>query len=123
VAKIMIIDDQINNARLVSIAVNLLGHESIEVFRGEQAVEAIGSEHPDLVLLDYMMPGMNGLETLQQIRERYGGFIPIYILTAAKDRYLQEKVIDSGATGYFSKPLDLDMLETVISQRVALVSK
>lgn len=110
----MIVDDQINNARLVTMALNLMGHQSVEIHCGKEALDAIEREQPDLVLLDYMMPGQDGLETLRQIRARFGNEIPVYILTAAKDLYLEEQMLASGADGYFSKPIDLDQLEEVI---------
>lgn len=57
-ARILVVDDEVNSARLVSMAIGIMGHESVEAYRGDQAVEMIDSEKPDLVLLDYMMPGM-----------------------------------------------------------------
>ena len=117
-ARILIVDDEINSARLVSMAIGMMGHETIEAYRGDQAVEMIRGETPDLILLDYMMPGMNGLETLAQIRSMFGEQIPVYMLTAAQDYYLKDQVMAGGASGWFTKPLDLDKLEGIINGMV-----
>jgi DNA-binding response OmpR family regulator len=114
-ALILIVDDEVNSARLVSMAVAMMGHESVEAYNGDDAVEVIAKNRPDLVILDYMMPGKNGLETLKDIREEFGGAPPVYVLTAAQDLYLKEKVLHSGANGCFTKPINLETLETVIS--------
>ena len=117
-ARILVVDDEVNSVKLVSMAIGLMGHESLEAYRGEQAVEMISSEKPDLVLLDYMMPGMNGLETLSRLKSTYADCPPVYMLTAAQDYYVKDQVMAGGATGWFTKPLDLEELESVISDAV-----
>ncbi len=117
-ARILVVDDEVNSARLVSMAIGIMGHESVEAYRGEQAVEMIDSEKPDLVLLDYMMPGMNGLETLSKIRSTYGDCPPVYMLTAAQDYYIKDQVMKGGATGWFTKPLDLEKLAAILNTAV-----
>ncbi|MEE8120877.1 MAG: response regulator [Anaerolineales bacterium] len=115
-AKVMIVDDQINTAKMISMAVNMLGHESLELYRGEDAVEMLRSVQPDYVLLDFMMPGMDGLRTLEEMRAIPNGeHVPIFLLTAAQDRYLEEQAKDAGATGFLPKPLNLEILETILS--------
>ncbi len=112
----MIVDDQINTAKMISMAVNMLGHESLELYRGEDAVEMLRSVQPDYVLLDFMMPGMDGLRTLEEMRAIPNGeHVPIFLLTAAQDRYLEEQAKDAGATGFLPKPLNLVILETILS--------
>jgi len=117
-ARILVVDDEVNSARLVSMAIGLMGHESVEAYRGDQAVEMIDSEKPDLVLMDYMMPGMDGLETLSQIRSVYGDCPPVYMLTAAQDYYIKDKVMEGGAKGWFTKPLDLEKLAAILNEAV-----
>ena len=114
-AQVMIVDDQINTAKMLSMAVNMLGHESLELYRGEDAVEMLRSVQPDFVLLDFMMPGMNGLQTLEEMRTIPNGErVPIFLLTAAQDRYLEEQAKEAGATGFLPKPLNLEILETIL---------
>ncbi|TET29930.1 MAG: response regulator [Anaerolineales bacterium] len=114
-AQVMIVDDQINTANILAMAVNMLGHESLELYRGEDAVEMLRTVQPDFVLLDYMMPGMNGLRTLEEMRTIPNGeHVPIFLLTAAQDRYLEEQAKEAGATGFLPKPLNLDLLESIL---------
>ena len=114
-AQVMIVDDQITTAKMLSMAVAMLGHESLELYRGEDAVEMLRTVKPDFVLLDYMMPGMNGLRTIEKMRTIPNGeHVPIFLLTAAQDHYLEEKAKEAGATGFLPKPLNLDLLESIL---------
>ncbi len=114
-AQVMIVDDQINTAKMLSLAVTMLGHETLELYRGKDAVEMLRSMQPDFVLLDYMMPGMNGLRTLEEMRTIPNGeHVPIFLLTATQDHYLEEKAKEAGATGFLPKPLNLDVLELIL---------
>ena len=111
----MIVDDQVNTANMLAMAITLLGHEPLEMYRGEDAVEMLRSTQPDFILLDYMMPGMNGLRTLEEMRSIPNGEqVPIFLLTAAKDHYLEEQAKSAGATGFLPKPLNLEILETIL---------
>ena len=114
-AQVLIIDDQVNSARMLSAALAMLGHQPIEAYHGQQALEIISHDGPDLILLDYMMPGMNGLETLEQIRRLPdANDIPVYFLTAAQDRYLEERALRAGASGLLTKPISMKTLESVL---------
>ena len=114
-AQVMIVDDQINTAKMLSMAVTVLGHEPLELYRGEDAVEMLRSSHPDFILLDFMMPGMNGLRTLEEMRTIPNGeHVPIFLLTAAQDHYLEEQANAAGATGFLPKPLNLKILEAIL---------
>lgn len=114
-AQVMIVDDQINTAKMLSMAVTVLGHEPLELYRGEDAVEMLRSSQPDFILLDFMMPGMNGLRTLEEMRTIPNGkHVPIFLLTAAQDHYLEEQANAAGATGFLPKPLNLKILETIL---------
>ena len=111
----MIVDDQVNTANMISMAVTMLGHEALEIYRGEDAVEMLRTSQPDVILLDFMMPGMNGLRTLEEMRTTPNGAdVPIFLLTATQDRYIEEKANEAGATGFLPKPLNLEILETLL---------
>ena len=100
---------------MISMAVTMLGHEPLELYRGEDAVEMLHSTRPDFILLDFMMPGMDGLRTLEEMRSIPNGeHVPIFLLTAAQDHYLEEQAKEAGATGFLSKPLNLKILETIL---------
>ena len=115
-ARILVVDDQVTSARMLSMAISTLGHEAIEAYGGEDALNIIRTERPDIVLLDFMMPGIDGLTTLRQIRSApTNNDIPVYVLTAAQDYYLNEKSIEAGAEGCYTKPINLQTLESLIA--------
>jgi len=106
-AQVLIIDDQVYSVRMLSAALAMLGHRPIEAYHGQQALEIIRHNGPDLILLDYMMPGMNGLETLEQIRR-------LPDANDMQDRYLEERALRAGASGMLSKPISMKTLESVL---------
>ncbi|MDF1499453.1 MAG: response regulator [Anaerolineales bacterium] len=115
-AQVLIIDDQIQNVKMLSMAVRMLGHEALEAMRGEDAVELVSHSTPDIVFLDFMMPGMDGLKTLEHLRDIPSAKdMPIYFLTAAQDIYLDERVRQAGAQGCLQKPVNLEELEGLLA--------
>ncbi|MCR4601040.1 MAG: response regulator, partial [Clostridia bacterium] len=83
---------------------------------GEEALEKIKESHFNVVLLDHMMPGMDGIETLARIREMYPD-LPVYALTANTTDG-EEFYINKGFNGYLTKPIDRDLLETAIMKHI-----
>jgi CheY-like chemotaxis protein len=118
-ARILIVDDERNTVGLLALAVAQLGHEPIEAYSGPQAIQLIPDCNPDLVILDYMMPGMNGIETLDRIRKLEGGErVPIVILSARQDFKLKDRVISAGPTDHQKKPIRLSELSFLISRHL-----
>jgi CheY-like chemotaxis protein len=116
VAQVLIIDDQIHSVKMLSMAVRMLGHEALEALRGEDALELVNGSKPDIVFLDYMMPGMDGLATLEHLRNQLNAEdLPIYLLTATNDIYLEERAREAGAQGFLQKPVNLDELEGLLA--------
>ncbi len=78
---------------------------------GEEALKKVEAIHPDIVLLDIMMPGMDGLECLEKIKKKYPEIIVIMI-TALKDEVRINRARELGAHNYVVKPFSLSYLET-----------
>jgi CheY-like chemotaxis protein len=116
-AKVLIVDDEKCNAGILSLVVSQLGHDPIEAYSGQQAVETFTKHQPDLILLDYMMPGINGLMTLQQIRQLPGGKkAAALLITASQLHSVEEEAKNIGVSGFLRKPLNLDSLKTLIQK-------
>ncbi|QID18960.1 EAL domain-containing protein [Nitrogeniibacter mangrovi] len=107
--RLLVIDDDDINRMLACAALEEAGFVVDEAPDGEAGLEAYARQRPDLVLLDVMMPGMDGFETCRRLRER-GAFEPIIMLTGLEDTASIEKAYDSGATDFISKPINWTLL-------------
>ena len=106
--KILVVDDDPQIRRVMKAA--LVGHryEVIEARTGEDALQALPHEMPNLVLLDMNMPGMGGLETCRAIRA--GSDIPVVILSVRNTEKDKVAALDAGADDYVTKPFGIEEL-------------
>jgi two-component system response regulator MprA len=106
--RILIIEDDEAILRVLRRALSYEGYRVDTAPDGESGLNQARDYHPDLVILDWMLPGMDGLEVCQRLRA--GGSVPVLMLTA-KDT-LQDRVqgLDAGADDYMVKPFELDEL-------------
>jgi len=106
VAKVLIVDDQMGVRRLLFETFKEDAHEVEMASNGIDAVKLLKTFKPDLILMDMKMPGMNGIETLGQIRaiDRQVGVI---MMTAYGDAQNMEQAKELGILNYMSKPFDL----------------
>jgi len=81
---------------------------------GEEALESIDKEKPNLVLLDVIMPGMGGEAALKEIKKNYVN-LPVIMVTAVTEEIFALKLLKEGASAIISKPVDLNLLERNIS--------
>lgn len=114
-ARILIVDDDPETVALLAKAVRLLGHEPVTAYGCDEALARIGEDLPDLILLDLMMPEVDGYETMQRIRARpQSGALPIVVITASQEADILEKVARCGGNEVYRKPVSLDVLSDVI---------
>lgn len=106
--RILIIEDDEGIVRVLRRALSYEGYTVDTALDGETGLNMARDHHPDLVILDLMLPGMDGIEVCQRLRT--GGSLPIIMLTA-KDA-VQDRVqgLDAGADDYMTKPFDLEEL-------------
>ena len=106
-AKLLVVDDEFNILELLATSLRFAGFEVVTAGNGREALEAAEREQPDLILLDVMMPGMDGFEVTRRLRDA-GRTYPVLFLTA-KDA-VEDKVAGLGAGGddYVTKPFSLD---------------
>jgi len=100
--RILVVDDDASLAEMLSIVLRQEGFDSQLVSRGDEALAAFRDYRPDLVLLDLMLPGMDGIEVCKQIRHESG--VPIVMLTAKGDTVDVVVGLESGADDYVVKP-------------------
>ena len=101
--KILLVDDDLELLGLVSFALRQTGYVVIEAPDGRTALQAFERERPDLIILDYNLPGMNGLEVLKQVRGS-GSRVPVMMLTVRASEEDQVRALDLGADDYLTKP-------------------
>jgi len=119
-AGILFIDDDPYTLETLTRAVELFNHQAILASSGEEALRLVAIEHPDLIFIDLMLPDIDGLQVLAQIREIGSAReIPIYLLSAANDRNIGEQARALGAQGYLTKPLRLQTLLDIIQKHFA----
>jgi adenylate cyclase len=103
---ILAVDDQPANLRLLDAVLSPRGYRVIRASSGEQALELLPSSSPDLVLLDIVMPGIDGYEVCRQIRSApETAFLPVVMITASGNRE-KTRAIEAGADDFVSKPFD-----------------
>jgi diguanylate cyclase (GGDEF)-like protein len=109
---ILVVDDNPDKLHLLETALSLAGYHVRTATDGDEALSAIESYQPDLVITDVMMPRMNGYELAQQIRSNpRTKFIPVIMQTAASKRVEDlRRASEVGALGYITDPTDLDLL-------------
>jgi len=101
--KVLVVDDDPAISEMLTLVLSTEGFASVVVNDGGQAVEVFQRENPDLVLLDLMLPGMNGIDICRAIRQE--STVPIVMLTAKTDTVDVVLGLESGADDYIPKPL------------------
>jgi two-component system sensor histidine kinase/response regulator len=103
--RILVVDDDRLNVRILSNILKSEGYTLADADSGERALEVYESFHPDLVLLDVMMPGMNGFETCRALRQRHGGeTAPVIFITAKSESDDVVEGLSAGGVDYLPKP-------------------
>jgi len=103
--RILVVDDEIYIVHILDFSLGMEGYEVLTALDGEQALEKARLEHPDLIVLDIMMPKLDGYETCKMLKsDESTRNIPV-ILLSAKGRNVDQKVgFEAGADDYITKP-------------------
>ncbi|MGM0410144.1 MAG: response regulator transcription factor [Bacillota bacterium] len=107
-ARILIVEDEKKIARIMELEISHEGHEVAVVYNGKEAIDKIKNEDFDLLILDIMLPEINGMEVCNRIREFSD--IPIIMVTAKDTTADKVEGLDKGADDYITKPFDADEL-------------
>jgi adenylate cyclase len=104
---ILVVDDTPANVKLLSDLLSVKGYQVVTAVNGEQALEKVAKEKPDLVLLDVMMPGMSGYEVCKRIRANpETALLPVVMCTSLDPNQERVKGIEAGADDFLSKPVN-----------------
>ena len=105
---VLLVDDDDRMRELVRIELEREGYDVQEAASADEGLAAIKARKPELILLDVMMPHVDGWEMLRRIQERYGaGAIPVLMFSGQVDEHARRQATTSGARGFVGKPFDL----------------
>lgn len=117
--KILVVDDSETNLLLLRAVLEDAGYEVKLINDSYQAVKYVEEQQPDLVLLDLLMPGMDGFEFMIQLKEENTRLsLPIIVVTAYDSRDNTQKAMDLGATDVINKPIDISDFLSKVEQIV-----
>lgn len=110
--RVLVVDDVITNRQILQVFVEKLGHEVMLAEDGQQAIEVFGRETPDLVLMDVMMPVMNGYESTRLIKALCGErWVPVVFLSALDKEENLVNGLEVGGDDYLTKPINFVVLQ------------
>ena len=105
--KVLIVDDYPANVKLLERNLQAAGYQTLAAYDGEEALRKVASEHPDLILLDIMLPKIDGYEVCHRLRaDEATAVIPIIMITALKETSDRVRGLEAGADEFLSKPFD-----------------
>ena len=107
-ADVLVVDDDPSIRQVIRFTLEDEGHTVAEAADGETAFLEIERQHPELILVDLKMPGMDGREFVQRYRTRFGQRAALVVLSASQTESQSDEV--NGAERYIAKPFDLDVL-------------
>lgn len=112
-SRILVVDDEKHVLDALTSVLKKSGHEVSAVLTGPHALASYATFKPDLVVLDLLMPGMDGFEVQRRLVE-YDQKLPIVVLTGVTDPQTAERAMAEGATAYITKPINWDQVEATI---------
>ena len=105
---VVVVEDDVEMNELEQELLAVHGLDAVAAYTGREALEVCERCNADAVLLDIMLPEMDGFETCQSLRIRQGRTLPIIIITALDSDDMRQRGYDVGADAYFAKPFDPD---------------
>jgi two-component system sensor histidine kinase/response regulator len=120
-SKILIVDDSEDTVELLKKRFHSEGYDTGEAYNGEEGLQKVGEYNPDLIVLDVMMPKMDGYEVCRRLKgDENTKYIPILMLTAKGEVEHKVKGLDIGADDYMSKPFDYKELSARIRSLLSM---
>jgi two-component system alkaline phosphatase synthesis response regulator PhoP len=117
--KILVVDDEPDIVEILSYNLQKSNYQVLKATNGLECLEVAQQTHPDLIILDIRMPGMNGIETCRKLRQ-IDGFqnTPVLFLTADSDEYTTMSAFDAGGSHFITKPIRPAILVNMIKELI-----
>lgn len=113
-ARVLVVDDEEILRMLIRDTLEDMGYEIEEAENGQEALERVTQEHYDLMILDYMMPHVTGIEVIERLPAQIKANLPILMLTAKSQEEDRQKVFEKGVDYFMSKPFSPVKLMEVV---------
>jgi CheY-like chemotaxis protein len=118
---VLVVDDSIDNLTAISLYLQQHGYQVATATNGQEAITVATLTKPEIIVMDLAMPGMDGLESVRQIRQDESlKEIPVIALTAFSTDGFRRAAHDTGFNGYLTKPVDFSRLHDLIGRLIAL---
>jgi len=111
---VLVVEDDAEMNELQRELLDVHGFDSMAAYTGVEALEVCGRNRTDAVLLDLMLPEMDGYETCRRLRCQVAGRLPIVMVTALDGEDCRKRGIEAGADAYFTKPFDPDQVVSTL---------
>jgi len=115
--KILCVDDEPINLMIIEVNLMAEGYEVFKAENGTEALRMVKEIKPQLVLLDIMMPGISGIDTLREIK-KIDPDVPVIMVSGVTDEETAKSAIELGAYDYVTKPIDFSYLNTTILMKL-----
>ena len=104
--RVLLVDDQAGILKVLRIQLRMQGYDIATASSGDEAIEMVQEQEPDVILLDIFMPDINGFDVLARVKE----FSQVPVIAFTANPSMAQKAIELGAVDYISKPFDADLL-------------
>jgi two-component system cell cycle response regulator/two-component system cell cycle response regulator DivK len=122
--KILLVEDNPVNRRLAVFLLRAHGYEVREATTGAEVFEILKTDHPDLIVMDIQLPGMDGLEITKKLKEQPAtADIPVVAVTSFAMKGDREKALAAGCAGYVTKPIDKNTFIQEVAAHVGSKTK
>ena len=112
---VLLAEDHVDTRSMLKFMLERCGYGIIEAYNGDEAISQALEQHPDLILMDIAMPGLDGIQATSEIRKiQEISEIPIVGITAQTDEYIED-ALDAGYNQIIRKPIDWDALEPLLT--------
>jgi DNA-binding response OmpR family regulator len=116
---VLVVDDDVRSLRLMAIVLGKAGYRVVTVTGGQQGLECLFTEQPDIVVVDLMMPGMDGLEFCRRVRAAGSrGAVPLAVFTAMGSDDVRQHALRAGADTVLVKPFERQALLAELARLV-----
>ena len=116
---VMVVEDNEKNRKLMRVVLKAKGYNVIEATTGEEALNILKNQKPDIILMDIQLPGIDGLTLVRQIKaDLLTKDIPIIAVTAYAMKGDEQKFIETGCDSYISKPINTQELPLVVEKYI-----